>query len=131
MIRALLFVGLALCFSCRTVPKTELLLVADYSGSTEQARVQQQAVFISTIESADPNADFCLFRMGFTTDEVMSGSLDGTPEDAIISKLKQSTDASDRRRGTNFAKMAQALAASVTGSRMSPRVGRFGFVGRL
>ena len=117
MTRALLIASLALCFGCRSGPKKEFLLVADYSGSTEQARAQQQAVFISTIESADPNADFCLFRMGFSTDEVMSGSLDKTPEDAIIAKLKETMDASDKRRGTNFAKMAQALVGSIANSK--------------
>jgi len=116
VIRSLLFAAIALCFGCRGSSKSELLFVADYSGSTRLARGQQLAVLVSMIEAADPKASFCLFRMGYTTEEIMSGSLDEASEVEIVTKVRKATGLSDDRRGTNFAQMADTLARTVTNS---------------
>lgn len=117
--RKLLAVFVLACIvsACTPSQGTEIILVVDVSGSTEASRPLQQAVLTSILESAPPGSDFAVFRMASDSDELMSGSLDATPIEAIVSRLKEGTRHSDSRRGTNFAKMAEALAEHLKLSR--------------
>ncbi len=112
---ALVFAVLAVCLLARsaTAPKTALFIVVDFSGSTESERKQQQAVVATEVEAAPPNSELTLFRMGYTTEELLSGSLDETPVESVVGALKKGTDHSDHHKGTNFANMAEALAGAV------------------
>ncbi|MBS1714927.1 MAG: VWA domain-containing protein [Armatimonadetes bacterium] len=112
---SLILIAVVLCqAACIHGSRTELVLVVDYSGSTRAERAQQQAVVVSRLESADPSTTFSLYRMGSTTEELLAGEIDSTPIEAIVSRLKRGTDSSDKRRGTNFVDMAEAVSARLS-----------------
>ena len=119
---SLMLIAVVLCqAACVHGSRTELVLVFDYIGSTRAERIQQQAAVASKLESADPDSTFSLYRMGSSTEELLAGEIDSTPIEAIVSRLKQGTDSSDKRRGTNFVDMAEAISARLAAT-MADRV---------
>ena len=85
--------------------------VIDYSASAADQRQRQLGVIAAELESADPDTSVTVFRMGAETDEAFSGSLSGTSVDSLIGSLQKETARPDPRKGTSFAKMAEALCA--------------------
>lgn len=104
------------------IPETEVDTVVDRSGSTKEIRKREIASVSVQLENAPPRHTYVrLYRMGHSTQEVYSGSLDHAPLESIISTLTATTGSSDPRKGTNFALMAEALARSRSKASASKR----------
>lgn len=104
-------------YEVSVAPESELILVKDYSGSSAQASKHQDAEVVLALDNAPPHTHLDLFRMGATTEEIFSGSLDDASTESITKTLKQETDLADDRKGTNFAKMAEAVSKAAASSR--------------
>lgn len=118
LITVVVALGVISLFLYRTAntPETQLIIVKDYSGSIVGQASQQEALTVLALENAPSHTYLDLFRMGATTEEIFAGSLDDTSPEVIIKTLRQETSRADSRKGTNFAKMAQAVAKAVSAS---------------
>ena len=92
------------------LPKSTLIIVDDYSASTESNRQRELGQIAVELEAAQPNTSVVLFRMGSTTEEIFAGLLDETSTETVVKTVKDETTRSDPKKGTNFAVMAEAVA---------------------
>lgn len=93
-------------------PKEAFVYVIDYSGSTESMRRGQVSTVVAELETAPLDSLVTVLRMGSSTEEIYSGKLDDTGVDSITETMIHDTAHSDPKKGTNFAKMAEALKAT-------------------
>ena len=66
---------------------------------------------LAELESAPDDTNVVIYRMGSETEEVFSGPLGDAGTDSLIGTIKRDLMSSDSVKGTNFAKMANALLA--------------------
>jgi len=106
----LLLVAVFGCGPDHPGPAPTYVFVIDYSASTEANRKQQLGQMITELESVPDDTNVVIYRMGSETEEVFAGSLSDAGTDAVVGVLKRTLLTSDSVKGTNFAKMAAALA---------------------
>lgn len=107
----LMLVALIGCGPDHSGPAPTYVYVVDYSGSTAAGRKQQLGQMLAELESAPDDTNVVIYRMGSETEEVFSGPLGDAGTDALVGTLKRDLMGSDSVKGTNFAKMANALLA--------------------
>lgn len=130
---ALVLAALAAFFHCRTASApspsrtaaTAYVYVVDWSGSTAPVRRRLLGAALAEQESLPAGARVVVYRMGSSTQEVYDGVLVGGGTDAVAAALARDALPSDAKGGTDFPRMAQALAAfsrSFAGRRLLVRV---------
>lgn len=95
----------------------EYIYVLDRSASTGDTRQQQHDGLTAELDEIPLGSRIAILRMGSSTEEVYSDILTDSGIDAVIDALENDAKSSDPVRGTNFARMAEAVLGQVSASR--------------
>lgn len=95
----------------------EYIYALDRSISTDGNRQKQIDCLTAELDEIPLGSRIVILRFGSTAEEVYSDILTDSGTDTVIDTLENDAKASDPVRGTNFARMAEAVLRHISSSR--------------